>query len=71
MPQITASRCFPHFKNGNFVRISNELSHTGRPIKFDEEGLKTFFIKINDTLPEQINCDLKTVVNHLHAIGKF
>lgn len=65
MPQSTACCWFLHLKNQNFN--FKDGSYTGRPIECDEEQLNTFIMNINIKRSEQINCNTKTVVNHLHS----
>ena len=72
MPESTARRWFSRFKNGNFDL--KDGSHTGRPIEFDEERLNQLLHEnprqTTRELAEQMDCDQKTVVNHLHSMGK-
>ncbi|XP_065665663.1 histone-lysine N-methyltransferase SETMAR-like [Hydra vulgaris] len=72
MPESTARRWFSRFKNGNFDL--KDGSHTGRPIEFDEERLNQLLHEnprqTTRELAEQMDCDKKTVVNHLHSMGK-
>ncbi|KAI4487169.1 hypothetical protein M0804_005318 [Polistes exclamans] len=49
------------------------MSHSRRPSEFDEERLKSL-LKENGRqtsreLAEKMNCDHKTILNHLHSIG--
>ena len=72
MPESTARRLFSRFKNGNFDL--KDGSHTGRQIEFDEERLNQLLHEnprqTTRELAEQMDCDQKTVVNHLHSMGK-
>lgn len=72
LSERTAQWWFSRFKNGHFNL--NDEERSGRPIKLDED-------RLNDLLHEnprqstrelavQLACDQKTVVNHLHSMGK-
>ena len=66
-----ARKWFPKFKNGNFD-IDN-MPCSGRPSEFDKDHLKTLLKeKSHQTsceLAEKMNCDQKTILNHLHSMG--
>lgn len=72
MSESTARRWFSRFKNGNFDL--KDGPHTGRPTVFDEERLNQLLHEnprqTTRELAEQMDCDKKTVVNHLHSMGK-
>ena len=59
------------FKNGNFD-INNTLC-SRRPSEFDKDHLQALLKeKSHQTsceLAEKINCDQKTILNHLHSMG--
>ena len=67
IPESTARRWFSRFKNGNFDL--KDGPHTGRPTVFDEERLNQLLHEnprqTTRELAEQMDCDQKTVVNHL------
>ena len=62
---------FAKFKNGNFD-IDN-MPHSRRPSEFDEDHLKSVLMEeshqISCELAKKMNCDQKTILNHLHSIG--
>ena len=67
----TARKWFAKFKNGNFD-IDN-TPHSGRPSEFDEDHLKALLKEesrqTSRELAEKINCNQKTILNHLHSMG--
>ena len=67
----TARKWFVKFKNGNFD-IDN-MPCSGRPSEFDKDHLKKLLkeesCQTNRELVEKMNCDQKTILNHLHSMG--
>ena len=57
--ESTARKWFAKFKNGNFD--INDTPRSGRPSQsiFEESR----------QLAEKMNCDQKTILNHLHSMG--
>ena len=48
------------------------MPHSGRPSEFDEDHLKALLKESQQTsrkLAEKMNCDQKTILNHLHSMG--
>ena len=49
------------------------MPHSRRPSEFDEDHLKALLKKKNcqtsHELAEKMNCDQKTIFNHLHSMG--
>ena len=66
-----ARKWFAKFKNGKFDIDDTPCS--GRPSEFDKNHLKTLLKEeschISHELAEKINCDQKTILNHLHSMG--
>ena len=69
--ESTARKWFAKFKNGNFD--INDMPHSGRPSEFDKDHLKAIFkeesSQTSRELAEKMNCDQKTILNHLHSMG--
>ena len=69
--ESTARKWFAKFKNGNFD-IDN-APRSGRSSEFDEDHLKALLKEesrqTSRELTEKINCDQKTILNHLHSMG--
>ena len=67
----TARKWFAKFKNGNFD-IGN-MPHSGRPSKFDKDHLKALLKEesrqTSRELAKKMNCDQKTIFNHLYSMG--
>ena len=66
-----ARKWFAKFKNGNFD--INDTPCSGKPSEFDKNHLKALLKKesrqTNRELAKNINCDQKTILNHLHSMG--
>ena len=66
-----ARKWFAKFKNGNFD--IDDTPHSGRPFEFDKDHLKALLkeksYQTSRKLVEKINCDQKTILNHLHSMG--
>ena len=66
-----ARKWFAKLKNGNFD--INDTPHSRRPSEFDEDHLKALLKKeshqTSRELVEKINCNQKTILNHLHSMG--
>ena len=66
-----ARKWLAKFKNGNFD-IDN-MPHSKRPSEFDKDHLKALLKEesrqTSYKLAEKMNCDQKTILNHLHSIG--
>ena len=64
-------KCFAKFKNGKFD-IDN-TPRNGRPSEIDEDHLKALLKEksrqTSRKLAEKMNCDQKTILNHLHSMG--
>ena len=69
--KLTARKWFAKFKNGNFDIDDTPCS--GRPSEFDEDHhkalLKEESHQTSHELAEKMNCDQKTIFNHLHSMG--
>ena len=69
--ESTARKWFAKFKNGNFD--INNTPHSRKPSEFDEDHLKALLKEESHQtsceLAEKINCDQKTILNHLHSMG--
>ena len=69
--EFTARKWFAKFKNGNFD--IDDTPWSGRPSEFDEDHLKALLKEESSLtsreLAEKINCDQKTIFNHLHSMG--
>ena len=69
--ESTARKWFAKSKNGNFD-IDN-TPRSGRPSEFDEDHLKALLKgesrQTSHELAEKMNCDQKTILNHLHSMG--
>ena len=66
-----ARKWFAKFKNGNFDIDNTPCS--GRPSEFDEDHLKALLkeesCQTSCELAEKMNCNQKTILNHLHSMG--
>ena len=66
--ESTARKWFAKFKNGNFD--IDDTPRSGRPSEFDKDHLKTLLKEesrqTSGELAEKMNCDQKTILNHLH-----
>ena len=66
----TAGKWFAKFKNGNFD-IDN-MPCSGRSSEFDKDHLKALLKKesrqTSRELAKKINCNQKTIINHLHSM---
>ena len=66
-----ARKWFAKFKNGNFD--INDTPHSGRPSEFDKDHLKALWKEesrqTSRELAAKMNCDQKTILNHLHSMG--
>ena len=66
-----AKKWFAKFKNGNFD--INNMPRSGRPSEFDKNHLKVLLkeesCQTSCGLAEKMNCDQKTIHNHLHSMG--
>ena len=66
----TARKWFVKFKNGNFD--IDDTPHSGRPSEFDEDHLKALLkeesYQTSRELAKKINCNQKTIFNHLHSM---
>ena len=62
---------FAKFKNGNFD--IDDTPHRRRPSEFDKDHLKALFKEesrqTSCELAEKMNCNQKTILNHLHSMG--
>ena len=69
--ESTARKWFAKFKNGNFDVDNTPRSR--RPSEFDKDHLKALLKQesrqTSRELAEKINCDQKTILNHLHSMG--
>ena len=67
----TARKWFAKFKNGNFD--IDDMPRSGRPSEFNKDHLKALLKEeshqTSHELAEKINCDQKTILNHLHSMG--
>ena len=65
-----ARKWFAKFKNNNFD--INDMPRNRRPSEFDENHLKALLKEksrqTSRELAEKMNCDQKTILNHLHSI---
>ena len=66
-----ARKWFARFKNGNFD--IKDMPCSRKPSEFDEDHLKALLkeesCQISCELAEKMNCDQKTILNHLHSMG--
>ena len=66
-----ARKWFAKFKNGNFDIDNTPCSE--RLSEFDEDHLKALLKEESHQtsceLAKKINCDQKTILNHLHSMG--
>ena len=66
-----ARKWFAKFKNGNFDIDDTPCNE--RPSEFKEDHLKALLkeksCQTNRKLAEKMNCDQKTILNHLHSMG--
>ena len=69
--ESTVKKWFAKFKNGNFD--IDDTPRSGKPSEFDEDHLKALLkeesLQTSRELAEKINCDQKTILNHLHSMG--
>ena len=69
--ESTARKWFAKFKNNNFD--IDDTPHSGKSSKFDENHLKALLKEesrqTSCKLAKKINCDQKTILNHLHSMG--
>ena len=69
--ESTARKWFAKFKNGNFD--INNMPRSRRASEFDEDHLKALSKKESHQtsceLAEKINCNQKTILNHLYSMG--
>ena len=67
----TARKWFAKFKNGNFDIDNTPCSR--RPFEFDEDHFKALLKEeshqTSRELAEKMNCDQKTILNHLYSMG--
>ena len=69
MPERTAQWWFSCFKNSNFTLTDDECS--GQPVELDDDQLNNLHENLHQStreLGEQLGCDHKTVLNHLHSM---
>lgn len=68
----TARRWFQKFREGDFSL--KDQPRTGRPVCIDSNELLTNIeenpTKSSRTLAEEFSCSQKSVINHLHSLGK-
>ena len=68
--ESTARKWFVKFKNGNFD--IDDTPHSRRPSEFDKDYLKALLkeesLQTSRELAKEINCDQKTILNHLHSM---
>ena len=66
-----ARKWFAKFKNGNFD--INNMPRSRRPFEFNKDYHKVLLKKesrqTNRKLAKKINCNQKTVLNHLYSMG--
>ena len=66
----TARKWFAKFKNGNFD--IDDMPHSRRPFEFDEDHLKALLkeesCQTSHELAEKMNCNQKTILNHLYSM---
>ena len=69
--ESTTRKWFAKFKNSNFD--INNTPRSGRPSEFDKEHLKALLKEeshqTSRELTKKMNCDQKTILNHLHSMG--
>ena len=69
--ESTARKWFAKFKNNNFD--IDDTPYSGKSSKFDENHLKALLKEesrqTSCKLAKKINCDQKTILNHLHSMG--
>ena len=69
--ESTAKKWFAKFKNGNFD--IDDTPRSGRLSEFDKDHLKALLKEESRQrsreLAEKINCNQKTILNHLHSMG--
>ena len=66
----TTRKWFAKLKNGNFD--VDDTPRSGRPSEFYEDHLKALLkeeSRQTSELAEKMNCDQKTILNHLHLMG--
>ena len=67
----TARKWFAKFRNGNFD--INNTPRSGRPSEFDKDHLKALLKEESHQtsckLAKKMNCNQKTIFNHLHSMG--
>ena len=66
-----ARKWFAKFKNGNFD--IDDMPHSRRPFDFGKDHLKALLKEESHQtsceLAEKMNCDQKTILNHLYSMG--
>ena len=69
--EFMARKWFAKFKNGNFDIDDTPCSR--RPSEFDKDRLKALLKEESHQtsckLAEKMNCDQKTILNHLYSMG--
>ena len=69
--ESTARKWFAKFKNGSFD--IDDTPPSGRPSEFDKDHLKALLKEesgqTSRELAKKMNCDQKTIFNHLHSMG--
>ena len=69
--ELAAQKWVGKFKNGDFDL--NDTPCIRRPAEFDEEHLKLLLKEDSSQtsceLAKNMNCDHKTILNHLHSMG--
>ena len=69
--ESTVRKWFAKFKNGNFDIDDTPCS--GSSSEFDEDHLKALLkdesCQTGRELAKKMNCDQKTILNHLHSMG--
>ena len=69
--ESTARKWFAKFRNGNFDIDNTPCSR--RPSEFDEDHLKALLkeesYQTSCKLAKKMNCNQKTIFNHLHSMG--
>ena len=70
MGESTARKWFAKFKNGNFD--IDDTPRSKRPSEFDKDHLKALLKEetrqTSRELAEKMNCNQKTILNHLHSM---
>ena len=69
--EFMARKWFAKFKNGNFD--IDDTPRSRRPSEFNEDHLEALLkeesCQTSCELAENMNCDQKTILNHLHSMG--